>query len=105
MYSEFLPEWQAYIKPPRLLVLRTEDHFARPLRGVRRVWRLLGLRAPTDAERQEAEGVAPKDELAQVRQEHGEPPPAALARGREVYAPFNRALSEQLNEGAFLWKG
>ena len=33
----------AYIRPQRLLVLRTEDYFARPLRGVRQVWRLLTL--------------------------------------------------------------
>ena len=44
MYSEYMPEWQAYIRPQRLLVLRTEDYFARPLRGVRQVWR---LRTPT----------------------------------------------------------
>ena len=43
MYSEYMPEWQAYIRPQRLLVLRTEDYFARPLRGVRQVWRLLTL--------------------------------------------------------------
>ena len=103
MYSEFYPEWRAYIKPQRLLVLRTEDYFGRPLRGVRRVWRLLGLRPPTETERFEAEGGATKDELQQVRAQHGEPPAAAFAQVREFYAPFNRALAAQLDDLAFVW--
>ena len=50
-----------------------------------------------------AEAVAPSDELAQVRNEHGEPPAAAIASVRRFYAPFNAQLAEQLNDRAFLW--
>ena len=103
MYSEFLPEWQGNVKPQRLLVLRSEDYFAKPLRAVKQVWRLLGLRQPSDAEKRAAEAVAPSDELAQVRNEHGEPPAAAIASVRRFYAPFNAQLAEQLNDRAFLW--
>lgn len=71
--------------------------------NVRQVWRLLGLRPPTDTERREAEGGAAKDELQQVRGQHGEPPAAAFARVREFYAPFNSALASQLGDRAFLW--
>jgi hypothetical protein len=67
------------------------------------VWRLLGLRQPTDTERREAEGGAAKDELQQVREQHGEPPAAAFARVREFYAPFNTALAVQLDDRRFLW--
>ena len=38
-----LPEWQRYVPAKRLLVLRSEDYFARPLRAVKRIWRLLQL--------------------------------------------------------------
>ena len=68
------------------------------------MWRLLGLRPPTDTERREAEGGATKDELQQVREQHGEPPAAAFARVREFYAPFNRALATQLGTEAFEWR-
>ena len=71
--------------------------------NVRQVWRLLGLRPPTDTERREAEGGAAKDELQQVRVQHGDPPAAAFARVREFYAPFNSALASQLGDRAFLW--
>jgi len=104
MYSEFVPEWQAYVRPQRLLVLRSEDYFERPLRSVRRVWRLLGLRAPTDAERVAAERPTPRDEAQQVRDEHGEPPAAALAAVRRFYRPFNARLAEQLDDPAFTWE-
>ena len=49
MYSEFLPEWQ-WAFGQRLLVFRAERYFARPARVLHRVWRALGLRAPTDDE-------------------------------------------------------
>ena len=91
-------------RPQRLLVLRSEDYFERPLRSVRRVWRLLGLRAPTDAERAAAERPAPRDEAQQVRDEHGEPPAAALASVRRFYRPFNARLAEQLDDAAFTWE-
>lgn len=41
MYSAFLPEWQAYFAPERLLVLPSSEHFARPMRYTRLVWRRL----------------------------------------------------------------
>ena len=64
------------------------------------MWRLLGLRPPTDTERREAEGGATKDELQQMRAQHGEPPAAAFARVRAFYAPFNTALASQLDDRA-----
>ena len=36
-YAAFLPEWQAALGPNRLLIIRTEDHVAQPLRTVHRV--------------------------------------------------------------------
>ena len=52
MYSEFIGEWQAHFAPRRLLVMHTSEHFARPMRSVRRVWRWLGLRTPSADEEQ-----------------------------------------------------
>ena len=78
-----------------------EDPHPHP--DARQVWRLLGLRPPTESERREAEGGAAKDELEQVRAEHGEPPAAPFARVRAFYAPFNAALAAQLGDRAFLW--
>ena len=97
MYSEFLPEWQ-WAFGQRLLVFRAERYFARPARVLHRVWRALGLRAPTDDERAAADAVRPRDELADVVAKHGEPPAEALARVRAFYAPGVRALSELLGD-------
>ena len=97
MYSEFLPEWQ-WAFGQRLLVFRAERYFARPARVLHRVWRALGLRAPTDDERAAADAVRPRDELADVVAKHGEPPAEALARARAFYAPGVRTLSELLGD-------
>jgi len=85
MYSEFLPEWQSAFGS-RLVVRRSEEYFGRPLRLVRRVWRLLGLRAPSASERRAVEAMRPRDELQQVVAEHGEPPSETLRRVRAFYS-------------------
>jgi hypothetical protein len=104
MYSAFLPEWQAALDPSRLLIMRAEDQFARPMHALRRACAHLGLRPLSVEELKAAKHVRGTDELERVQGAHGLPPPAIFARVRSFYEPFNRALVHQLGgDRAFLW--
>ena len=104
MYAAFLPEWRASLPPHHLLVMRTEDQIAHPLRVVRRATAHLGLRALTPRELQAIRAVRAEDELDRVRMKYGMPSEPVLSRVRRFYRPFNRALARQLADDAFLWK-
>jgi len=101
MYSAFLPEWQAYFAPERLLVLPSSEHFARPMRSTRLVWRWLGLREASQQEEADARRVKEGDELKQTVLRHGEAPAHHSRAVRAFYAPFNRDLAEALDDRRF----
>lgn len=104
MYAVFLPEWRASLPRGHLLVMRTEDQIAHPVRVVRRAAAHLGLRALTPAELEAVRAVRAEDELDRVRERHGMPSEMVLSRVRRFYRPFNRALAQQLDDDAFLWR-
>ena len=104
MYAAFLPEWQASLPTHHLLVMRTEDQLASPMRTLRRVVRHLGLRAMREDELRAARAVKVADEGERVRERHGVPDAPTREAVRRFYQPFNRALAVQLNDPAFLWR-
>ena len=103
MYAEFLPEWQTYVPTKRLLVVRTDEYFDRPIRAVRRAWQWLGLRPPSADENDGARALKADDELVRASAAHGAPQdyPALLRPVRAFYAPFNARLAGMLRDPGF----
>lgn len=103
MYAAFLPEWQAALPRGHLLIMRTEDQIAHPMRTLKRAVAHLGLRALRDEELRRARDVTVRDEAERVVRKHGLPDMATQERVRAFYHPFNQALARQLDDPAFLW--
>ena len=105
LYAAFLPEWQAALPPERLLIVRTEDYIARPLRWLRRAVAHLGLRPMSEAEVRGAERTRKADEFGALLG-RGRAPPSSelLAPMRRFYRPWNRVLAGMLKDDSFMWR-
>ena len=103
MYAVYLAEWQAALGRENLLILRTEDQIAHPMRTLKRVVSHLRLRPMRDEELRKARAVEVADEAEKVREAHGTMEPGVRAAVRAFYEPFNKALARQLGDPGFLW--
>jgi hypothetical protein len=102
--AAFVPEWRAALPTGNLLIMRTEEQLAHPMRTLKRAVAFLGLRALRDDELRRARAVELNDDAARVRENHGLPDATTRAAVRAFYQPFNEALAAQLDDPGFLWQ-